>query len=362
MMNSNILEINLDNIRYNYRYLSSLTKSIIAPVLKANAYGLGMNHVSKILLDEECRSFFVTSIDEASSLLLTHPRADIHIYILNGFSKLEMKEFIDPRIIPVINHLDQLENYSNFAKKNNKILRAILHFDTGMNRLGMDETEIEKLIQNRDLLGSVKVLYIMSHLAIAEDADNPRNIEQKNKLINYCADFPGIPISLANSSGIFLGKDYHFDMVRPGASLYGINPHQNKDNPMKNPVSLKSHILQLRNVGRGQNIGYGNGFVADRDMRIATIPIGYADGYKRVNNNKSYVTINGERAQIVGNVSMDLTTINVTNIPDNMLYIGASVEIIGKTIDQDILGLMQNTIGYEILTSLGNRYKRNYIF
>ncbi len=361
MTNSNILEINLESIRYNYRYLSSITKSIIAPVLKANAYGLGMYQVSKVLIDEGCNNFFVTSIDEASIFLSNHPRADIRIYILNGFSKLEIKEFIDPRIIPVINHLDQLEKYSNFAKRNNEILPAILHFDTGMNRLGMEEIEIKKIIENRDLLASVQVLYIMSHLAIAEDANNLRNIEQRKKLVDYCVNFPHIPISLANSSGIFLGEEYHFNMVRPGASLYGINPHQNKDNPMKNPVSLKSHILQLRNVKKGQNIGYGNGFIADKNMKIATIPIGYADGYRRVKDNKSYVTIKGERAKVVGNVSMDLTTIDVTNIQDNMLYIGASVEVIGETIHHDILGLMQNTIGYEILTSLGNRYKRNYL-
>jgi alanine racemase len=360
MIYHNNLEIHLGAIRYNYRYLSKIVSNKVSAVLKANAYGLGVKQISRVLIEEGCRDFFVSSLDEALSLKKSNIE-EINIYVLNGFFIGEMEEALANNIIPVINHLDQLEKYNHFALSKSKKLPAILHFDTGMNRLGMEEHEILKIKNNPALIGSIDILYIMSHLSISEDSDSIRNIEQLNQFKQYASYFPNIPLSFANSSGIFLGPDYHFDMVRSGASLFGINPYKDKENPMENPVSLDSYILQLREVKKGQYIGYGNSFIASKDIKVATIPIGYADGYKRINNNQAYVLIGDKEARVVGNISMDLTTIDVTNIQDNKLYLGATVEVIGKNIHHDILGLMQGTIGYEVLTSLGNRYKRHYI-
>jgi alanine racemase len=361
MICKNILKINLGNIKYNYHYLSNIVSSRVSAVLKANAYGLGMIEISQILVLEGCRDFFTSTFDEALSLRHSHKQQDINIYVLNGLFEKEMEESMIHNIVPVINHLDQLKIYNDFAKKHSKILPMILHFDTGMNRLGMEEAEVLELVNNKHLISNVKISYIMSHLSISEDKENPRNIDQRNRFLEYIRYFPSTKLSLANSSGIFLGKEYHFDMVRSGASLYGINPYQGKPNPMKNPVSLHSYILQLRDVKKGQYVGYSNGFFSDRDIKVATIPIGYADGYKRVDNSKAYVIIGGEKAKVIGNVSMDLTTIDVTHISDEKLYLGAKVEVIGPSIHHDILGLMQNTIGYEVLTSLGNRYMREYV-
>jgi alanine racemase len=360
MIYNNILEINLSTIKDNYRYLSKIVSSNIAPVLKANAYGLGVENISRALIQEGCKDFFVSSLDEALELRYLY-KENINIYVLSGLIPMEMEQARIYKIIPVINHLDQLENYNNFSKTVGEKLPAILHFDTGMNRLGMEKGEILKIIDNKDLISSIEILYIMSHLSVAEDSNNLRNREQREKFIQYAKHFKDIPLSLANSSGIFLGKEYHFDMVRPGASIYGINPFRNKPNPMQNPVSLKSYILQLRNIKKGEYVGYGNNFKASRDKKVAVISIGYADGYKRVDTSKSYVIIEGEKAKIIGNISMDYTTIDVTDISSHKLYLGASVEIIGENIHQDILGVMQNTIGYEVLTSLGNRYKRLYV-
>lgn len=248
---------------------------------------------------------------------------------------------------------------NDYLHNTNNRIAIILNFDIGMNRLGFEEREATYLTKNQDLLAQFDIKYIMGHLSAAEDLNNKQNALQLSRFLKLSAEIPGYRRSLSNSSGIFLGEDYHFDMARIGAALYGINPYNNKPNPLVNPISLVSHIIQIRNVATGEYVGYSNGYRAQRDIKVATIPIGYADGIKRVDSSNFYVIINGKEYNIVGNISMDLATINLTHI-DNNITIGMPVEIIGCHIHHDILGKNLNTIGYEILTSLGKRYKRIY--
>ncbi|WP_341793559.1 MULTISPECIES: alanine racemase [unclassified Rickettsia] len=355
------LEIDLAKIKANYRTLRDICQnSLVGAAVKANSYGLGANQISKALEEENCRFFFVASYIEGINLrkiLSSHS----NILVLNGVSQNDAAEFVEYNLIPVLNNLKQIEIWRQLAKTRNQLLDCFLHFNTGINRLGLTHTEIEHIINDRDLLEGLQVQYIMSHLAASEEANNPYNIEQLTKFKSYLPHFPNVKISLANSGAIFLGQDYHFDLVRPGMALYGLNPlGQHKPNPMKNPVTLTAPIIQLQKLTADSHIGYNTSFTTERDSIIATLPLGYADGYSRNFSNRGEVFINGHVAKIVGHVSMDLVNIDVTDLPHSQIFLGQEVEIIGNYCTPDKIATIIGTIGYEILTSLGNRYKRVY--
>ena len=354
-----ILKIDLSKIRANYQYVSNLTNTRIAAVVKAEGYGVGAIQVAKTLNDIGCREYFVSNLDEAIALRKILSEANT-IYVLHGpYTKDSIKEFVHYNAIPVINSLLQLELCQDYIHRTKVTLPIILNFDIGMNRLGFEKQEINYLLKNKELLEQFDIQYLMGHLSVAEDSKNIQNARQLSNFLNLAGQMPQYPRSLANSSAIFLGKDYHFDMARIGAALYGINPYKNKSNPLLNPISLISHIIQIRNVAKGEYVGYSNSYQTQRDIKVATIPIGYADGIKRVDSPNFYVIINGKKYNIIGNISMDLATINLTHIDDN-ITIGTKVEIIGSNIHHDTLGRNLQTIGYEILTSFGKRYKRIY--
>ncbi|WPY00942.1 Alanine racemase [Candidatus Trichorickettsia mobilis] len=366
------LTIDLSLIRANYRILSAMAnQAILGAVVKANCYGLGAVKIATALYQEGCRDFFVATLDEAielqeslgNNIAVTSNKLisnSTNIFVLSGVSNTDAKDFDQYKLIPVLNNLAQLQIWNQLASNKNTKLPAILHFNTGMHRLGIPHEEIEIIQQNPNLLNGLELLYIMSHLSTSTDADHIYNRQQLEKLKNYRQYFPEIKVSLANSSSIFLGADYHYDLIRPGAALYGINPTPRQPNPMQHVVSLTAPIIQLQSVLTGNAISYDMTFITKRDTIIATLPIGYADGYPRALSNRGKVYIAGHSAPIVGTISMDLMVVDVTDIPSEQIFLGQQVEIIGDYYTIDQLAEDAGTIAYEILTRLGKRYHRIY--
>jgi alanine racemase len=241
------------------------------------------------------------------------------------------------------------------------VLPAVLHVDTGMARLGLAEADVGVLATDPSRLDGLNLRYVMSHLAAAEDQSNPSNTCQLQRFERLRTQLPPAPASLANSSGVFLGAAFHFDLLRPGAALYGVAPVPGRPNPMHPVVRLQGRVLQVSTVPTGTPVGYNGRFVADGSMRVATVSVGYADGFPRTLGNRASAGCDGVRLPVIGAVSMDMVTLDVSALPDNRLHPGALVDVIGGDADSlDAVAAKGGTIAYEILTSLGSRYWRHY--
>lgn len=356
------LQIDTNIIRANYMELKKASGSAeVSAVVKSNSYGLGALDIAPILQEDGCSHFFVASCDEGVHLRKELGN-EVNIYVLKGIFKSEISAFLEHNLTPVLNHVTQVEIWQDQAVRLNKRLPCILHFDTGMHRLGMPESEIEELSIATDMY-KLDILYIMSHLIASEEKDNELNKTQLERFKKYTRKFEGIKRSFANSSGIFLGEDYHFDLTRPGAALYGINPTPYLEkSKIKNPIKLFAPIIQVHSLPQGESVGYNATYknTSDRSCPIATIPIGYADGFPRWFSNKGEVYINGYKAPIIGRVSMDFVTIDVSGVPQEEVYLGAPIEIIGDNATPDKLAKILETNSYEVLTMLGDRYKKIY--
>lgn len=355
-----LLTIDLGAIRKNYLFLSGHAPGAeCAAAVKANAYGLGMGRVAPVLADAGCRTFFVALIDEGIALRKILP--DAVIYVLCGpFAHCE-DDFTEHALIPVLNDRDQIARWAEAARRRAAPLPAALHVDTGMTRLGLSEDEVDDLARNPDRLTGLDVRLVMSHLACAEDGGDPKNADQLARFRAARQRLPWGKASLANSSGILLGPDYHFDMVRPGAALYGVAPSGNAPNPMAQTVHLQGRILQLHDVDSPMTVGYGATYPVPRKGKIATVSVGYADGYLRALSNRGSARIGAVRVPVVGRVSMDLITLDVTDAAPELVHPGAFVDLLDPIHTVDALGKEAGTNGYEILTGLGTRYARRYI-
>ena len=356
-----ILEIDLGAIARNWRLLQSKVGRNVwcAGVVKANAYGLGVVPVAKTLAAAGCKSFFVASLDEALALrdVLKTPE----IVVLNGLDPGNAHDFLKARLTPVLNDLGQVETWRGLSLADPRARQpAILHLDTGMNRLGLSRPETAVLTTEPDRLAGVTLRAIMTHLACAEEPKHEKNADQRRRFVAARRQLPSAPASIANSSGIFLGPDFHFDLVRPGAALYGLNPVPGTSNPMAQAVNLKGKILQVRDVDRGESVGYGARHRMNRGGRIATVAVGYADGWLRASSERGAGRIGGHEAPIVGRISMDLMTLDVTAIDPGLTQPGAMVDLIDSKNTVDRVAEQASTIGYEILTALGRRYHRVY--
>lgn len=356
-----LLTINLKKLAENYKYFHSLVhqECAVAGVIKANAYGLGAKQVAQTLKSLNCPQFFVATLDEA--MAIRREDKDTPIAVLGGLMMGQEQEYLTQNIMPVLNSPLDTQNWGNFCKKQERKISAIIHFDTGMNRLGLSMDEARTLIGDESKLNPIDVRLIMSHFASADNKDDPLTAKQA-KNFNFIAQyFPNIKKSLSNSSGLFRDKSYHFDMIRPGYALYGGNPTAETQNPMQNIVSLNARILQIRDCKKGESIGYSATHIFDKNTRTATIALGYADGFLRSNSSQSIVYYNNQPCPVLGRVSMDLVTINISHIKGQQPAQGEAIEILGPNQTIDDLAKTASTIGYEILTALGNRYKRNYI-
>jgi alanine racemase len=359
-----VLNVDLGSIAANWRGLRDAGRASgrtvdCAAVLKADAYGTGAAFVGPRLAAEGCRHFFVAHIDEGIALRAVLPEPPI--YVLNGLLPGTEGDFVEHGLIPVLNHLGQLNAWRAAAQRYNRPLDAVIHVDTGLNRLGFNPDEAQVLINERGRLRGLRLALIMSHLIASEEQSNPVNGEQLSRFRSFVKAMPGAPASLANSSGVFLGPDYHFDLLRPGAALYGINPLPDQSNPMLPVVTLNARILQVRKIDTFQTVGYGGAWRAARPSRVATIALGYADGYFRILINRTHVHLAGHRVPVIGRISMDLSTIDVTDVPEAQCQPGDEVEVLGAHMTPDDLAEQARTNAYEIMTSLGRRYARVYI-
>ena len=350
------LTINLKAIVDNYKSCIHLSGGVeCAAMVKADAYGMGIEKVAPALYKNAgCKNFFVANLAEAIKLRNFTP--DAVIYVLNGIFQNHIEYFIRHNIRPVLNDIEQIRLWAETSTANRP--PCAIHFDTGINRLGLSPAESDIFINDIKLRESLDISLIMSHLACSDDPTNPMNEKQLADFKAITQHFPGVKASLANSGGILLGPDYHFDLVRPGLLLFGGNPSR-ADIPENINVAFQitGKILQIRTLEIGQSVGYGSTWTAKRRCHIATINIGYADGYLQTFNNCGFAFANNTKLAIVGRVSMDMIAVDVTDIN---ITTGSDVELLGEHITLEMASEVSTLSQYEILTGVRERYQRIY--
>lgn len=353
-----ILTLNLAALRANYRLLAdALAPTRTAAVVKADAYGLGADKVAPQFYAAGCRDFFVAHLGEALNLQ-PHIGKDAFIYVLNGLQPHTEHLCADNNIVPVLNSLEQLRNWAALGKAQNRNLPALLQLDTGMARLGLSASELKDLLADLTLLDGIDVKFIISHLASADNITSPQNHAQLERMQAALKVLPHYAVAFSNSAGSFLEHGYHYDLARPGIALYGGAPQENKPNPMQPVVSLQARVIQCRSVPADTLVGYGGSYSTKAETRIATIAVGYADGWPRHLSNTGSAYYSDVQLPIIGRVSMDSITLDVSALPEGTLKLGSLVELIGPHQTLEQVARDAGTIAYEILTSLGNRYHR----
>ncbi|WP_394781746.1 alanine racemase [Undibacterium sp.] len=356
-----ILTIDLGAVRSNYRLLrSQLGSAQCGAAVKADAYGLGAVRISQALFAEGCRHFFVAHLDEAI-VLRPHLPEQASIYVMHGSPVGYEAEFLEHGCIPVLNSCQQILAWRELAQQKQIALPAIIQLDTGMSRMGMSPREVQAWLADPEFIDGIDLQYLMSHLACAEDQQSPMNGQQLQTFKALRAQLPDCRATLANSSGIFLGPDFHFDLARPGAALYGLAPVAGQANPLQSVAHLQGKIIQTREIAAGTGVGYSLTYRSTQVRRIATVAVGYADGWLRSLSNRGVAYIGDKAAPMVGNVSMDTITLDVSDVALELLYPGALVDLISTKNTADQVAERAGTIGYEILTSLGLRYQRHYM-
>ena len=352
------LRVNLENLRYNYEALKKRVGAAkIGASVKADAYGLGAVQVGRALYGAGCRIFFVATAGEGK-ILRDAIGPNGAIYVLNGPSPRDKGVLLGAKLKPVINSLAQAHQWADVASSVNEPPYTAIHIDTGMNRLGFDADEFAVFAKDRKLWQTLNPEWVMSHLACAPDKDHPLNKTQLARFKKAAAQLPVTPMSLANTAGIYLGKPYHFQMVRPGIGLYGgyatNEPAQENTRPV---VTLLAPILQIRDIAKGESLGYNASYTAPRDMRVAVLGAGYADGIPVLESNKGYATLHDAKVPIVGRVSMDLTTVDITDV-HLPKQVGGVVVFRGDQLSAEAESI--GSINYEMLTRLGQRCRRDY--
>jgi alanine racemase len=354
-----ILTVDLGAIRDNYRRLKArLGRTACAGVVKADGYGLGAAQVAQALAKEGCDTFFVAHVGEGEALRQALG-AEPSIFILNGIPPGAEEACVTAALTPVLNSIDQLAAWRNTAQRTGRVLQAALQVDSGMARLGMPASEVEAIAADPRAFDGIETVLVMSHLACADEPDHPANRTQLEEFQRLREKLPTAPASLTNSSGFFLDPQWHFDLARPGAALYGINPTPGTENPMRPVVRLDAKVIQTREIGAGAGVGYGHAYTAAGALRTATIALGYADGWQR--RNAAAAFIDGARLPFVGRVSMDSIVLDISALPPGRLDAGDLVVLIGPSQTVDEVAANAGTIGYEVLTSLGRRFYRHYI-
>jgi alanine racemase len=356
---SAILKIDLAALQSNFRTLAQQAGVACGVAIKGEAYGLGMAPVARALWAAGCRDYFVARPIEGQELRAVLPEATI--YVLDGFYAGQGDFYVKHNLIPALITIDEAREWARVAGDHT----CAIHVDTGIYRLGFSAAEFAKFCADAGLRKALNIKLLVSHLACSDEPEHPLNAKQRDAFSGFKKMLPGVRASFANSSGIYLGKDYTHDLVRAGVALYGGNPLPGKPNPMKTVVTLQLKVMQMRNVKQGDTIGYSATWAAPRDTRIAILGAGYRDGIPRkLSSSRSagpaQVFIAGRRVPIVGRVSMDMMAVDVTDIPEHETPRGAQAEIFGPNISVDEAAGFADTISYELLTHLGNRYARHY--
>ncbi len=363
-MTAAYLTVDLDALLQNWRFFESKFKgegggALTGAVLKADAYGLGAAEVGKVLQKAGCQLFFVAHASEGVLLrqALGTDRADIVVF--HGCRPGEEGLFTAHYLIPVLNSMPDIEAWSEICQ-NSGCRPAVLHVDTGMNRLGLEEPEFQALLQCDDLIERIDFRMIMTHLAVADEPDHPMNGQQKLKFDALMRQRPPslikVPLSMANSAGVLNGLDYHYDIARVGIGLYGGNPFHGLPNPCCSVAGLEAEILQVRDIAVGETVSYGARFVAETPTRVATIAFGYADGLFRPSEGGLCAAINGKVVPVIGRITMDMIMLDVSALGRNEIQPGQRVELMGPHVSIDAVAKASGTIAYEVLTSFGRHF------
>ena len=346
-----ILKINKKNIIHNYIYFKNLKKNIIvAPTIKADAYGLGDKEIYKILKKINCNHFFVATLEEGIGLKNKNNKTNI--YVLNGIQNYDLSLFKKNKLIPIINTKSE---FKRIVKSN---LNFCLHIDTGINRLGIDYREL-----NNDVFENKNIKLIISHLASADEISNKYNLRQKNKFLDVIKKFKEKKIiySLANSNGSILSSEYLFDMVRTGIGLYGgYNNNKLLKKYIKPVVTLSGKIIQIKTINKNEYVGYNQTYKSIKKIKIAIIGIGYADGIPRNLSNRGKLYYKSNVFKIIGRISMDSLTIDISNSKHN-LKVGMYLDLINHKYGIEDFAKQCKTISNEVITSVGKRVKKIYV-
>ena len=361
------LTIDLSALAENWQALNAKSpRSETAAVVKANAYGLGIEQAVPALGDAGCNTFFTAMVEEGVRVRKCLP--DANIFILNGIFSDTIGTAVEYGLAPVLSSLDQISIWSAMANGR----PCALHIDTGMNRLGLDMIEARKLAEDSARIKKSGAQLLMSHLACGDDPDHPQNTSQLANFQECVGLFPKLKPSFANSAAILSNPDTHFEMTRPGIAMYGGEAVNDVPNPMKPVVKSETRILQIRTSKKGDAVGYGAAHVLERDSKVAICSAGYADGYHRAssgcgvplrgaNAKGGFGQLGAHKVPLIGRVSMDLTAFDVTDVPEDDLKNSSWIELFGPNILVDDAARACGTIGYELLTGLGSRYQREYL-
>ena len=355
------LTVRLGALAANYReVLRRAGAAAAAPVVKANAYGMGLSPVVHALSAAGADSFFVARLEEGIELRSLLPLA--RVFVLDGVAPGTAPALIAHRLTPVLNALDEIAEWSALARSQHRELDAALQIDTGMNRSGLSHAELSQLAPRvRQSLAGINLVLLMSHLARADEPERDSNRVQLARFRAALAVLPPAPASLAASAGIELGRDYLFDLVRPGLAVYGGNPIFSRPNPYRTVAGLTGRVLQLRHIEKGESVGYAAAFTATRPTTIAIVAAGYGDGLIRALAPKGRAAIGGVCVPYAGRISMDLLALDATDVPAKALARGTEVEFMGDTVSLEELADAAGTITHEILASIGPRAHRIYV-
>lgn len=341
-----------------------------AAVVKADAYGLGIEDCGTALYEAGARDFFVAVMQEGITLRFFAP--DARIYVLSGIWPGQEAAFYEHGLVPVLASEEQLAFWLSVTAEHGDHPCA-LQVDTGFNRLGLPPEDAIAFADDVSRPASFSPVLVLSHLHSGDTPSSDLNRRQLETFRKVAAAFEGIELSLAASAGTFLGPDYHFDLTRPGIAVYGGEAVNDQPNPMRPVAKAEARIIQIRDARKGETVSYGGTYQLTRDSRLAIVSAGYADGYLRsvsgtgvplrhVVPEGAHGFLAGRRVPVVGRVTMDLTIFDVTDIPPTEIRAGDYVELFGPNIPLDEVARAAGSIGYELLTGLGLRYERRYIY
>ncbi|MGE4526836.1 MAG: alanine racemase [Rhodospirillaceae bacterium] len=355
-----VLTIDLAAIVANWQALVARAPGAeVSAVVKADAYGLGAAPVARALSAAGCKTFFVAHLEEGAALRDALPEA--RIFVLHGPNPGTEAEFAAFGLIPVLNDVEQVKNWTAFAKACGAPQPAAIQVDTGMTRLGLSRAEFDALLADKAAIAAIAPALLMSHFACADTPAHPLNAQQIERFSGFVRSLPGVKAALSASSGIFLGPAAHFGLVRPGIALYGGNPTEAAENPMRPVVRLSARVVHVQEINAPQHVGYGATYAVPGPSRLATVAIGYADGFLRsIGNGAAFADAKGAKARLVGRISMDLATYDIGAAPAGSIVPGDTIDVIGKYASIDDLAKAGGTISYELLTRLGPRLHRIY--
>lgn len=353
------LAIDLAAVAYNYRLIEAKVGATVAAVVKADAYGLGMAPVALALAGAGCRDFFVAHLQEALALRREAP-LEARIYVLHGLWPGAERAAADEGVIPVLNSLGQMQAWRRLARQRGQRLPAVLQVDTGMSRLGMSRHEVDWLTADPEIFSDLDIRLLMSHLACADHPDAAGNARQRAAFTDVIARLPPVDQSFANSAAALSARPSFGGLVRAGLALFGASPVPGEDFGLRPVVRLEARVLQCRSICAGDGVGYGHTFIASEAMRIATVAMGYADGWPRGLDGRAAAYFGDQRLPVLGRVSMDSFVVDASGLEPGALRAGDWVELIGRHQSVEDIATAAGAIPYEILVNLGPRLQRWY--